>query len=146
MKKALLGGLPALLLVSSAHADIAPPKCEQFRAAYDTLSSKPYSATAASLLDAATVLADNHLIYSDNSKTAYATQEQLFWYLVRLAPLDALIWLQLRYTDIELQLRRCSGPAFEQKRLVLIAPESIPKPGAKTCGDPMPDLSKPLAK
>jgi hypothetical protein len=146
MKKALRGGLLALLLATPAHADIAPPTCDQFKAGYDALSSKPLYADFESFAFAASVLADNTLIYSDDTKTSYATREQLIRYLLRLQPIDALIWLQSRYTDVELQLKRCSGSAFEQKRLVLMAPEYKPKPDAKTCGGPMPDLSKPLTK
>lgn len=143
---AIAGILLVFGLVQGASADELPsPTCAQFKAGYDILADQPISTTNGRIADAIMALADNHLIYSDATMTAFATREQLAAYLGRLQPIEALIWLQARFTDIENRLKTAKCP-FEEKRLVLLAPTFVPKPGAKSCGGPMPDLSKPLKK
>ncbi len=147
MRVFLFGGLTVLLLMCGARADtvdLEPVTCTQFKAGYDILSSQPFSAEDGSLEVAIHAITDNHLLLN-RIETEYMTREQLAEYLSRQKPIDALIWLQTTYTAIEYQLQRCNQP-FEQKRLVLVAPQVIVKPG-KACGSPtIPDLSKPLKK
>lgn len=150
MKAFVLGGLLALMSacpVRSDSVDLEPVTCAQFKAGYDTLSSRPFSAEDGSLATAIDAIVDNHLLMRDKTRTSYATREQLTVYLSSLKPLDALIWLQTTYTTIELQYKICSGSAYEQKRLELRAPRlATVRPGAKSCGGSVPDLSKPLGK
>lgn len=126
-------------LSSRAQAEQPHATCVEFKAGYDLLASQPFAADDGSLSVAIRALVDNHLIYSNDTMTDFATAEQLSRYLERLGPVDALIWLQLRFSDIENRMRgaRCE---FEPKRIVLMAP----KPTELKCKAPVPDLSKPL--
>ncbi len=133
-----------VVLAGSAHAELPLPTCEDGVRGYQILTSQPFSAEDGSLSIAVNAIADNKLIYSDDTKTAFATREQLAEHLKSLSPMDAILWLYKRYTEIEKSLIT-AGCSFEHKDIVLKSPTYKAKEGSKTCGMPnLPDLSKPL--
>jgi len=141
MKKALLGGLLALLFAVPAQAEMPMPTCEQMKAGYELLGSGPISAEDGTLDIAVKAFADNQLLAHDSTKQTYATRERIATYLKSLSPMDALLWVGKQHYDLEAAMQR-NKCAYTHKDIVLKSPVYKANPNAKSCGGPIPDLSK----
>ncbi len=124
-----------LLAAAPAYAEIAKPTCDELKAGYDALASVPISAEDGTLSIVINGLVDNRLLAKDQTKTEYATREQVAEYLAGLPPVDALIWASRQFDYLETGLKKNSC-GYEAKRIVLMAPKPV-TPTCKTTG-PLP--------
>ena len=142
VRAALLGLLLALAGIRGARAQDPIPSCERLKTAYEQLTSATISAEDGSLTIAINALADAGFMWKDSTYTQQSTREEIAEHLQKLLPMDAMIWVFRRYSELEIYLfKHCGFKQADHKDIRLMNP----KPVMPTCKAPA-GLPKKLLK
>ena len=142
VRAAVLGLLLALVCIRGASAEAPTPSCERLKAAYEQLTSAVISAEDGSLSIAISALVDGGFMWKDRTYTQQSTREEIAEHLQKMPPMDALIWVFRRYSELETYLfKYCGFKQTDHKDIQLMNP----KPVTPTCKAPA-DLPKKLLK
>lgn len=133
VRAAFIGVLLALVGIRGVYAEEPIPSCERLKSAYDQLTSAPISAEDGSLSIAINALVDGGFMWKDHTYTERSTHADIAKHLQKLPPLDALIWIFHRYSELEMYLfKQCGFKQADHKDIRLMNP----KPVMPTCKAP----------
>lgn len=133
VRAVFFGLLLALVGIRGVYAEGPIPSCERLKTAYDQLMSAPISAEDSSLSVAINALVNGGFMWKDHTYTQQSTREEVAEQLKKLPPLDALIWIFHRYSELEMYLfEHCGFKQADHKDIRLMNP----KPVTPTCKAP----------